>query len=256
MKKIIYLSTFFVFTVLILVNIYNPKGTPFGKEAVGAQSRESLEQCEECTKSEVKNTVLTKENGAKNTALTKEDEIGNTALTEENEGDWRLMLVNDKNPLPDTFKPRLKSLPNGQQFDERAIEQLNSMLAAAKREGLSPVVCSAYRSIKKQQNLFNNQVNKLMSKGLDAKEADIEARKTVSYPGRSEHNLGLAVDIVSLEYQLLNEKQADTKEAKWLAKHCSEYGFILRYPKGKSDITGVVYEPWHFRYVGEVGSVN
>ncbi len=230
MKKIIYLSTFFVFSVLVLASIYNPKGTPFVKEAEGAKSRECVVKCEEYTETEVENTTQ----------------------TEENEGDWMLRLVNDKNPLPDTFKPRLKNLPNGQQFDERAIEQLNSMLAAAKREGLSPIVCSAYRSFKKQQKLFNNQVNKQMLKGLDAKQADIEARKTVSYPGMSEHNLGLAVDIVSLEYQLLNEKQADTKEAKWLAKHCSEYGFILRYPKGKSDITGIVYEPWHFRYVGEV----
>lgn len=251
LKKTIYLSTFIVFTV-ILVYLNNPKGTLFGKEAEGTQSRKCMAQCEECTKFEVQDTVQTKENGVKNTALPKEDEAGNTTFTGENEGEWNLILVNDKNPLPDTYTPRLKSLSNGLLFDERAVEQLNSMLAAAKREGLSPVVCSAYRSLEKQQNLFNNKVNKLMSKGLDAKEADIEARKTVSYPGRSEHNLGLAVDIVSLEYQILNEKQADTKEAKWLAKHCSEYGFILRYPKEKSDITGVAYEPWHFRYVGEV----
>ncbi|NMB13618.1 MAG: M15 family metallopeptidase, partial [Firmicutes bacterium] len=139
---------------------------------------------------------------------------------------------------------------NGLQFDRRAIEQLNSMLSDARAQGLSPVVCSAYRSLEYQQKLFDNQVNKQMSKGLSREQADIEARKVVAYPGTSEHNLGLAVDIVSLSYQHLDEAQANTAEVKWLIEHCSEYGFILRYPKDKIDITGVFYEPWHFRYVG------
>ncbi|HAI88014.1 MAG TPA: hypothetical protein DCL63_13600 [Firmicutes bacterium] len=77
-----------------------------------------------------------------------------------------------------------------------------------------------------------------------------EALKVVAYPGTSEHNLGLAADIVSLNYQNLDEAQANTPEVKWLVKHCGEYGFILRYPPGKTDTTGMVCEPWHFRYVG------
>ncbi len=165
-------------------------------------------------------------------------------------GAWMLTLVNDKNPLHDAYKPILKSLSNGLQFDGRAIEQLNSMLSDARAQGLSPVVCSAYRTLEYQQKLFDNQVNKQMSKGLSREQADIEARKVVAYPGTSEHNIGLAVDIVSLSYQHLDEAQANTAEVKWLIEHCSEYGFILRYPKDKIDITGVFYEPWHFRYVG------
>jgi len=164
--------------------------------------------------------------------------------------DWMLTLVNADHPLPDDYSPNLKLLTNGLRFDERAIEQLNAMLSAARAEGLSPVVCSAYRSIEYQGTLFRNQVTKQMSKGLSREQAEMEARKVVAYPGTSEHNLGLAADIVSFNDQLLNDAQADTPEVKWLLEHCHEYGFILRYPKDKTDITGIIYEPWHFRYVG------
>ena len=167
-----------------------------------------------------------------------------------NNEDWKLILVNDNHPLSDTYKPVLKTLSNGMQFDERAIDQLNLMLSDARAQGLSPVVCSAYRSVEYQQKLFNNQVKKLMSQGLDRQQAELEARKVVAYPGTSEHSLGLAADIVSFNYQHLDKAQANTTEVKWLTEHCSEYGFILRYPEGKTDTTGVIYEPWHFRYVG------
>lgn len=170
---------------------------------------------------------------------------------QESQGEnWMLTLVNAENPLPDNHAPKLKSLDNGLQFDERAINQLNAMLSAAKAEGLSPLVCSAYRTIEKQRTLFNNQVKGRISKGMTQGQAEIAARKVVAYPGTSEHNLGLAADIVSRDYQLLDEAQADTPEVKWLMEHCGEYGFILRYPKDKMDITGIIYEPWHFRYVG------
>lgn len=175
----------------------------------------------------------------------------NTDLSSINDNeDWMLMLVNGENPLGDNYSPKLKKLKNGLEFDERAIDQLNSMLSAAKSQGLSPIVCSAYRTIERQKTLFNNQVYKYLAAGLNREQAEIEARKYVAYPGTSEHNLGLAADIVSADYQVLDEKQADTQEIKWLTEHCSEYGFILRYPKGKVHITGIEYEPWHFRYVG------
>lgn len=164
--------------------------------------------------------------------------------------DWMLTLVNRENPLLDSYFPKLEKLQNGLEFDARAIDQLNLMLSDARAQGLSPVVCSAYRSIEYQQKLYENQVNKEISKGLNRQEAEIEASKTIAYPGTSEHNLGLAVDIVSIDYQILDEKQAETEEIKWLIEHCKEYGFILRYPKDKINITGVIYEPWHFRYVG------
>ena len=83
----------------------------------------------------------------------------------------------------------------------------------------------------------------------------MEAEEKVAYwvarPGTSEHQAGLAVDIVDTNYQSLDEQQEETPVQLWLMEHCAEYGFILRYPSGKSDLTGVGYEPWHYRYVGE-----
>ena len=163
---------------------------------------------------------------------------------------WMLTLVNAGNPLPEGFAPPLKTLANGLKFDERAIDELNAMLSAARRQGLSPVVSSAYRTTEKQQSLFDGKVSALIALGLDPVQADTEARKHVAYPGTSEHNLGLAADIVSLFYQHLDSNQANTPEVKWLREHCAEYGFILRYPEEKAEITGIVFEPWHFRYVG------
>ena len=171
--------------------------------------------------------------------------------SEQDDGEnWMLVLINHEDPLPDDYSPGLKSLDNGLKFDERVIHHLNAMLSTAKEQGLFPVVASAYRTIEYQRTLFNNHISKLTASGLDRDQAVMETRRSIRDPGTSEHNLGLAADIVSGEYQLLDEKQSETPEAKWLFDHCAEYGFILRYPKGKEGITGIKFEPWHYRYVG------
>ena len=85
---------------------------------------------------------------------------------------------------------------------------------------------------------------------MDLQRTICPAGKVVAVPGTSEHELGLAVDIADMNHQLLDESQEDTEVQKWLLEHCWEYGFILRYPTGKSDITDIIYEPWHYRYVG------
>ena len=100
----------------------------------------------------------------------------------------------------------------------------------------------------KRQALFAGKVQRLMAAGYDAEEADQKAATVVARPGTSEHELGLAVDIVDASYQQLDEGQASTPVQQWLMEHCWEYGFILRYPDGKSDLTGIIYEPWHYRY--------
>lgn len=163
---------------------------------------------------------------------------------------WMLTLVNLENPLPEDYLPPLAKLENGMEFDERAINQLNAMMADARAQGLSPLICSAYRTIGRQEVLYINQVDKQRKRGLNQETAEEEAKKRVAYPSTSEHNLGLAVDIVAQSYQLFNSKQEETKEMQWLIENCSNYGFILRYPKDKVEITGIIYEPWHFRYVG------
>lgn len=169
---------------------------------------------------------------------------------EKKKDDWQLTLVNQDNKLPENYSFKLETLDSGYQVDARIVPELNKMLAAAKKEGLSMIICSAYRSVETQTELFDEQVEGHMDEGLSEKEAIAKAKTAVAYPGTSEHNMGLALDIVSLDYQMLDDDQADTDEAKWLAANSYKYGFILRYPKDKEKITGVIFEPWHFRYVG------
>lgn len=164
---------------------------------------------------------------------------------------WQLTLVNKSHAMQQNYSPAVTEVGNGYLFDSRAAEQLKSMLRDAKKAGLSPIICSAYRNLQKQTSLYQEQVNKWKVQGLSEKEAQEKAKTVVAYPGTSEHTLGLAADIVSEEYQLLDDHQAQTPEAKWLKANCSKYGFILRYPPEKSSLTGVIFEPWHFRYVGK-----
>ena len=125
------------------------------------------------------------------------------------------------------------------------------MLADGRKEGLDFWICSAYRTMEKQTDLYNNKVSRLQAEGLSYEDAYRQAGTVVAYPGTSEHNLGLAADIVAKDYQLLDDKQAETPEAKWLEENCWRYGFILRYPTDKTGETGIIFEPWHYRYVGK-----
>ncbi len=164
---------------------------------------------------------------------------------------WELLLVNPWNPLPEDYTLTLKELYNGHAVDERCYDELTAMLDACKADGLSPLVCSSYRSQSKQEALYENKVERLVSQGWSREDAKVEAAKVVALPGTSEHQLGLAVDIVDLNHQLLDESQESTDVQQWLIAHSWEYGFILRYPNDKSEITGIIYEPWHYRYVGK-----
>lgn len=124
------------------------------------------------------------------------------------------------------------------------------MMDDCRAAGLNPVICSSYRTHDKQEELFRKKVNTLRKQGYSQEEAETEAARWVARPGTSEHETGLAVDIVDKSYQLLDEKQEQTPVQQWLMAHCAEYGFILRYSVEKSDLTGIGYEPWHYRYVG------
>lgn len=165
--------------------------------------------------------------------------------------DWRLVLVNPWNSLTDTFTPYLVELENGHAVDMRIASDLKDMLDAAEAEGLSIIICSSYRSSETQQALYTQKVNQYLAEGFSQEDAQREAGRWVAVPGTSEHQTGLAVDLVALSYQILDEKQEETPEQKWLMENSYQYGFILRYPSDKSHITGINYEPWHYRYVGE-----
>lgn len=163
---------------------------------------------------------------------------------------WYLMLVNQSHPMEDGYVPELANIDDAHQVDARVLEPLQNMLKAASDEGYSLYVCSAYRSVDRQKELFNKSMIDYVNQGMTYYEAAIETAKSIAWPGESEHATGLAMDIVSSDYAGLDEKQGETDDQKWLMEHCYEYGFILRYPKDKSEDTGIIYEPWHYRYVG------
>ena len=165
---------------------------------------------------------------------------------------WMLRLVNGENPLPENFAaPELTQLKNGHAIDKRAYPDLQAMMDAARAEGFQPLICSSFRSWDKQSELFQKKVQSYLAEGSSQARAEEQAAYWVARPGTSEHQMGLAVDIVDTEYQLLDRAQEERPVQKWLMNHCAEYGFILRYPTEKSNITGVGYEPWHYRYVGK-----
>ena len=163
---------------------------------------------------------------------------------------WNMTLVNAENPMQEGYVPELAEVENGYSVDARIAEDLNAMLAAARADGCQPQICSAYRSVEKQVQVFNDTVNSWISQGSSFWDAYQRTTQEVALPGTSEHGIGLAVDIVSNQYAELDAKQAETMEAQWLQEHCYEYGFILRYPPEKQSLTGIIYEPWHYRYVG------
>ena len=164
--------------------------------------------------------------------------------------DWNLILVNKDNNIPEDYVVNTVKIENKYEIDSRIKEATEKMLEDARKNGLKPVVCSAYRSTKYQTNLFNKKVQEYRKKGCTREQAKEQASKWVTVPGTSEHEIGLALDIVDGSYQILDEKQENTAVQKWLMEHCYEYGFILRYPTEKNDTTKINYEPWHYRYVG------
>jgi len=164
---------------------------------------------------------------------------------------WCLILTNAEYPVPEDYTVTLRDVPGtDQKVDERIYEPLINMLEAMKAEGLSPVVCSGYRTLDKQEKLFNRKVSAYVKKGRSKEESYTLARQTLSIPGSGEHCLGLAVDFYTRSYHQLERAFEKTPEGKWLREHAQDYGFTLRYDEGKEEITGIGYEPWHFRYVG------
>lgn len=166
-----------------------------------------------------------------------------------------LMLVNRWNPLPEDFEaPELElvaELDNREyEVDTRCAKAYAAMMEDCARAGGKPYICSAYRSGRQQEELYKDKIRRLVEEGVSWGEAPELASQSVAVPGTSEHELGLAVDIIDEDYPYLDELQEQTFTQRWLMKNCWRYGFILRYPNGTTEQTGVIYEPWHYRYVG------
>lgn len=164
---------------------------------------------------------------------------------------WNLTLVNSTHPMEEGYVPELEQITPEYSVDSRIAEPLREMLEAAKQDGMRIEICSAYRSVEKQAQVFNTSVQERVNKGMNYWQAYKDTMGSVAIPGTSEHGMGLALDLISNQYTGLDENQAHTKEAQWLEKNCYKYGFILRYPPAKTAETGIIYEPWHYRYVGK-----
>ena len=157
---------------------------------------------------------------------------------------WNLVLVNDDYLVPDNYEVELWTLKNGEQIDARIYPYLQEMFDAAREDNVHMIVADGYRSQEEQQEIMNEKVEEYKQKVYVEVLAERRAEKWVAVPGTSEHQLGLAVDINADIYNYGWEVYG------WLANHAHEYGFIQRYPEDKTKITGISYEPWHYRYVG------
>ncbi len=160
-----------------------------------------------------------------------------------------IRLVNTDNLLPSDYKPQdlvkikvKKTSSSAIQMSQFVSDALDAMFAAASGDGVTLYAKSGYRSYQTQNSMYRNRLEQ--NNGKDD--------GVVAYPGASDHQTGLGIDVVSKEWsdRKLNSGFAKTSEAQWMAAHCAEYGFVIRYPEGKEDITKIIYEPWHLRYVG------
>ncbi len=163
---------------------------------------------------------------------------------------WELRLVRRDSPLPADFAPELEEIEEGQMFDNRAVMHLRKLIADARAAGYSVYVCSGYRSYDTQSFIYWNHVQDYEKQGMTREEAEAATAIAVNYPGGSEHQLGLAADILEYQGQAMEPWIGGSGLMLWLQEHCADYGFVVRYPEGKTDVTGVEYEPWHLRFVG------
>ncbi len=204
---------------------------------------------------ESQNAKLTQENEDLKLQLNKYNAAHNNSEILSGEDGWALALVNESHPLDTSYAPaELYEVESERSVDARIREPLDRMLADAEAAGLSMYVASAYRSYEDQRTVFNATMQDWIYQGYTPLNAYDETKKSVAVPGTSEHATGLAVDIIASEYEALDDRQGETAEQQWLMEHCWEYGFILRYPPEKADVTGIIFEPWHYRYVGEAAA--
>jgi zinc D-Ala-D-Ala carboxypeptidase len=168
--------------------------------------------------------------------------VGTPSITQNS--DWKLVLVNFDNKMPDNFQHTIVHKFNVD-LDSRIVEPYQQMHDAALKDDVSLWISSGYRSPEKQETLFNQEIETYAKMGLGHDAAVSQAERSVAHAGYSEHNTGLAIDLNGVL-----DSFAETSAFRWLQIHAQDYGFVLRYAQDKEDITKIKYEPWHFRYVG------
>ena len=188
-----------------------------------------------------------RENEQNGSTNAQNEQIDRELLQELNIDDWRLLLVNKDNPVPSDYTFQLSNIDNIRKFDSRAIDELKKLIEDCRRETRDVIWAqSTYRDENEQNIIFNTKVQEYIALGNSREEAEELVAASILRPGSSEHHIGLAVDF---NYTKTNFE--NTAAFKWLEENAHKYGFILRYPKDKQSITKIIYEPWHFRYVGK-----
>lgn len=167
--------------------------------------------------------------------------------------DWFMVLASPTHPLTEGFDPETVLIDDaGYYLDSRAAQDFLDMQQAATDAGLQIKVISAFRSAGRQQALYEAEVQELLGTGLTQQQAEEQAQRIEQKQYESDHNTGLSVDLVPTYKQNKDVNiLLKTPEYQWLQQHAAEYGFILRYPEDKQDVTGVEFKPWHWRYVGK-----
>ncbi|WP_407370965.1 M15 family metallopeptidase [Carnobacterium sp.] len=177
------------------------------------------------------------------------------ALPDVSTEDWNLELVNNWKKIDESIERPLSALPNGLLVDQRIIEEYIAMTEAGKEAGYEIIAVSTFRSVDLQTTNYNNRIQEYLDQGHSKEEAVKLTEDYIAIPGGSEHHTGLAIDVMDTEWANSGKgliPEFDTQESqKWLVEHAADYGFVLRFPKGKEEQTGIEYESWHFRYVGK-----
>lgn len=167
------------------------------------------------------------------------------------------ILINKQHKVGSDYEPENLVIPSGcdYQMEQTAANALSDMLSAARADGYSDLILySGYRTYSSQKNKFETRTQRYLNEGYSQAQAEEKAGEYIAPPGSSEHHTGLAADVCSSKivskFGYLDDSFDSTDEYKWLREHCAEYGFIMRYRKDAEDITGFLYEPWHYRYIG------
>lgn len=206
-------------------------------------------QQEEKEEAPVESSSQKEEEQERSSQETKQQQLAEEFAKEKEE--YYLLLANAENPLPQDWSIQTEEVQNGYEMDKWAAPAMREMIQAAKEDGVELMLCSAYRSVEKQQQLFDRSQQAYMAQGMSEEEAYAKTATETAIPGTSEHQTGLAADIVTPTYQMLDAGFADTPAGQWLSEHAAEYGFVLRYPQDKQEVTGIIYESWHYRFVGK-----
>ena len=257
---------FLIYGVFFLMGKFLGKNSTSGSSSETSQSS-SVSSSQQSSSSEASSSEETssEENSSEQSSEAEEESSSSEesssgesssqqTTTSNTASSWNLILVNRANPLPDDFTVDLVDITGQYKFDSRAADALKQMLADAEAAGQPMVLRSTYRTKARSEELYTAKVQEFVNNGYSQEDAENEAAKWIAPAGTSEHHTGLAADIVSAEYDADNwdlvEDFEDYAGFEWLYENCANYGFILRYPKDKQEITKITYEPWHYRYVG------